>query len=250
MVKQAGEISVVQLTAAQQARLDHEPQLARAPHEIMAKLSLVPGSQPGVAADDVAVLDLYAEEPALAQDSRFLREASVSFGQPRVAPMPDDELVDPRRVDLLKMQVFELILPFDLEEPPDGCWYTETTVKLSFDGPGVIAIELSRPPAGTGESGADDSLLDTRGVGRQQLTWKLSARDEQSGLRPSGRAVRAVVGVPIAAEQLAGALDARIRFVRRESGTQKRSTAEPRHPLRFTLGLIDGTFETFPAEPS
>jgi hypothetical protein len=250
VVKQEDDISVLQLTAAQQARLDHQPQLVWSPHEITAALSLVPEAPSGVAADDAAVLDLYAEEPVLGQDSRFLREASVSFGQPRVAPVPDDELPSPgeqRRLDLHQMQVFELVLPFDLEEPPDGCRYTETTVKMSFDGPGVVAMELSRPPTG---DGADDSVLDTRGVGRQQLTWKLSARDEQSGLRPSGRTVRAVMGAPIPAERLTGTLDARIRFTRRESGVARRSTAEPQHPLRFVLDVTDGTFETFPEESS
>jgi hypothetical protein len=148
------------------------------------------------------------------------------------------------------MRVLEVILPFDLEEPPDDCRYTETTVRMSFDAPGVIAIKLSRPSAGAGGDGADDSVLDTRGVGRQQLTWKLSARDEQSGLRPSGREVRAVVGAPIAAERLTGTLDARIRFTRRESGVMKRSTAEPQRPLRFALDVTDGTFETFAEENS
>jgi hypothetical protein len=250
VVKQEDDISVLQLTAAQQARLDHQPQLVWSPHEIMAALSLVPDAWSVAAADDAAVLDLYAEEPVFGQDSRFLREASVSFGQPRVAPVPDDELPSPgeqRRRDLLHMQVFELILPFDLEEPPDGCRYTETTVKMSFDGPGVVAIELSRPPTG---DGADDSVLETRGMGRQQLTWKLSARDEQSGLRPTSRTVRAVMGAPIAAEQLTGTLDARIRFTRPESGVMKRSAAEPRHPLRFTLDVTDGTFEILPEENS
>ena len=247
VVKQGDDISVLQLTAAQQTLLDHQPRLVWSPHEITAALSLVPEAPADAAADDAAVIDLYAEEPVLGQDSRFLREASVSFGQPRVAPVPDDELPSPGQVGLPRMRVFELILPFDLEEPPDGCRYTETTVKMSFDGPGVVAMELSRPPTG---DGADDSVLDTRGVGRPQLTWKLSARDEQSGLRPSGRTVRAVMGAPIAAERLNGTLDARIRFTRRESGVMKRAAAEPRHPLRFTLDVTDGTFETFPGENS
>jgi hypothetical protein len=250
VVKQADDISVLQLTAAQQARLDHRPRLVWSPREIMAALSPVPDYRSGTDADDAAVLDLYVEEPVFGQDSRFLREASVSFGQPRVAPVPDDELPSPgeqRRLDLPQMRVFELILPFDLEEPPDGCWYTETTVKMSFEGPGVVAMKLSRPPTG---DGADDSVLDTRGVGRQQLTWKLSARDEQSGLRPSGREVQAVVGAPITAERLTGTLDARIRFTCRESGVVKRSIAEPQHPLRFALDVTDGTFQTLAEENS
>ena len=250
VVKQEDDISVLQLTAAQQARLDHHPRLAWSPHEIVAALSLVPGQQPGTNGNNAAVIDLYVEKPVLGQDSRFLREASVSFGQPRVAPVPDDELpspADPRWLALPQMRVFEMTLPFDLEEPPDGCRYTETTVRMSFDDSGVVAIKLSRPSAGTE---GDDSVLDTWGVGRRQLTWKLSALDEQSVLRPSGREVQAVVGAPIAAERLTGMLDARIRFTRRESGVVKRSSAEPRHPLRFVVDVTDGTFETVPEENS
>jgi hypothetical protein len=248
VVKQEGDLSVLQLTAAQQARLDHRPQLARSPHEIVAALSLVPEDRSGADADDAAVLELYVEEPVLGQDSRFLRETSVSFGRPRVAPVPDDELPSDRWLALLRMRVSEVVLPFDLEEPPDGCRYTEITVRMTFDSPDVEALSLSRPSAETGGDDADDSVLDTRGVGRQRLAWKLSARDEQSGLRPNGREVLAVVGSPIAAERLTGALDVSIRFTRRAMGVVKRSTAEPRGPLRFALDVTDGAFETLPGE--
>jgi ubiquinone biosynthesis protein UbiJ len=118
---------------------------------------------------------------------------------------------------------------------------------MTFDTSEVLALKLSRPPAQTGGDRADDSMLDTRGKGRGQLTWKLSALDEQSGLRPNGREVLAVVTAPIAAQRLTGALDVSIRFTRRVFGVVQRSTAEPRHPLRFTLDVVDGTFETFPA---
>lgn len=236
VVKQGEDISVLQLTAAQQARLDHHPRLVWSPHEIVAALSLAP--------DPAAVLDLYVEEPVLGQDSRFLRETRLSFGRPWVAPVPDDELPDGRGLDLPRMRVTEVILPFDLEEPPDGCRYVETTVKMAFDSPDVVAMELTRPSAGAGAGRVDDSVLDTRGVGRQQLAWKLSARDEGSGLRPNGRQVRAVLKSPIAHERLTGTLDASIRFTRRVHGVTKRATAEPRHPVRFALDVTDGTFET------
>lgn len=247
VVKHEDDISVLQLTAVQQARLDDDPQLARSPHEIVAALGLVREDRPGV--DEGAVLDLYAEQPTLGRDSRFLRETSVSFGRPRVAAVPDDELPTPRDerwLALPRMRVTEMVLPFDLEEPPDDCRYTEITVRMTFDTPGVEALELSRPSAKTGVDGADDSVLDTRGVGRHQLAWKLSARDEQSGLRPSSREVLAVLGSPIAAERLTGGLDASIRFTRRVCGVVKRSTAEPRHPLLFALDVTDGTFEVLP----
>ena len=162
--------------------------------------------------------------------------------------MPDDELpslADKRWPALSRMRIFQVTLPFDLEEPPDGCRYTETTVRMSFDGPGIVAMKLSGTSGGIG---GDDSVLDTRGVGRQQLTWKLSARDEQSDLRPSGREVQAVVAAPIAAERLTGTLDAKIRFTRPESSLVKRFTAEPQQPLRFALDVTDGTFETLPEE--
>ena len=149
VVKQLDDISVMQLTAAQQARLDHRQQLDWSPRETLAALSDVPDHGSGLAADTAALLDLYVEKPVLGQDSRFLREAGVSFGRPRVAPVPDDELpvADQRWIDLPGIRVFEITLPFDLEEPPDGCRYTETTVKMSFDDPGVVVRKLSRPPA-------------------------------------------------------------------------------------------------------
>ena len=75
LVKQDDEISVLQLTAAQQARLDHQPWLARTPREIVAVLSQVADHRSGTDPDDAAVVDLYVEEPVFGQDSRFLREA-------------------------------------------------------------------------------------------------------------------------------------------------------------------------------
>jgi hypothetical protein len=40
-------VNVFQLTAAQQAKLDHQPQLALSPHEIVAALDLTPPGQNG-----------------------------------------------------------------------------------------------------------------------------------------------------------------------------------------------------------
>lgn len=250
VVKQDDDINVLQLTPVQQARLERYPQLARSPHEIAAVLGLVREGRPGTDANPAAVLSRCDGEPAVGPGSRFPRAASVSFGQPRVAPVPDDELSSDRWVDLPDMRVFEVIVPFNLAEPPDGCRYTETTVRMSFDTPGVRAIEFSRPSAGSNADRADDSVLDTWGVGHQELTWKLSARDELSGLRPRGREVRAVLGSPIASERLTGTLDVGIRFTFRESGVVKRSTAEPPRPLRFALDVTDGAFQALPEEPS
>jgi hypothetical protein len=248
VVKQGDAINVLQLTPTQQALLKRKPQLAQSPREISAILGLVREDRPGADANPVAVLARYAGGPAAGQDSRFPREASVSFGQPRVLPVPDDELPSPQRLDLPQLRVFEVIVPFDLAEPPDGCRYTETIVRMSFDTPGVRAIEFSRPSAGTDGDRADDCVLDTWGAGHQDLIWKLSARDELFGLPPRGREVRAVLGSPITSERLTGTLDFKLSFTRRESGGAKPSTAEPPHPLRFTLDLTDGTFETLPEQ--
>jgi hypothetical protein len=249
VVKVEWVVSVFQLTAAQQARLDHRPQLARSPYEIIAALSLPEGNRPGMDADRAAVLDLYVEEQVLGQDSRFLRETGVSFGRPQVAPVPDDELtvLAQRRPDLHRLRLTAVVLPFDLEEPPDGCRYLETTVRMTFDSADVRSLRLALPQAdGHGPGRPDDSVLDTRGVGRQQLTWKLTARSMQAGLRPSGREVLAVVESPLASVRLTGTLDASVRFTCRLFGLDRKSTAEPRYPLRFTLNVADGTFEAVP----
>ena len=46
IVKVDWTVNIFQLTAAQQARLDHHPQLARSPHEIVAVLNLIPEEDP------------------------------------------------------------------------------------------------------------------------------------------------------------------------------------------------------------
>jgi hypothetical protein len=191
-----------------------------------------------------AFLDLYVEEPVLGSDSRFLREAGVSFGRPTVGPVADDELpaLARRRPDLGRLRFTALVLPFDLEDLPGGRRYVETTVRMTFDNPDVRSLLLSPPSRGT----AEDSDIDTWGVGRRELTWKLTARSEQVGIRPSGRRVFAVLESPLACDQLTGTLDANVRFTRRLLGLASQSVAEPKRPLRFTLNVADGTFEVAP----
>lgn len=46
IVKDDWVVKVFQLTAAQQALLDHRPQLSRSPHEVIAALNLMPGTRP------------------------------------------------------------------------------------------------------------------------------------------------------------------------------------------------------------
>jgi hypothetical protein len=249
VVKTDWEVSVFQLTAAQQARLDHSPQLARSPHDIVAALCVTDGDHRGVGKGTAATLDLYVEEPVLGRDTRFVRETGVSFGQLRVAPVPDDELPaqDQLRPDLPQLRLTSVRLPFDLEVPPVGWRYTETTVRITFDNPRVLALRLSQPSAGgDGEGPAGDSVLSTFGVGRPELTWQMTAGNDQVGLRPSGREVLAVVESPLASVWLTGTLDASVRFTRRLLGIDRYSPAEPRRPLRFSLNVADGSFHAGP----
>jgi hypothetical protein len=246
VVKVEWAVSVFQLTAAQQTRLDHSPQLASSPVQIMAALSLSEKDRRGEDAGRATVLDLYIEDPVLGPDSRFLRETGVSFGQPRVAPVADDELPPPdqKRLGLARLRLTELVLPFDLEEPPDGCRYISATVRMTFDTPGALSRRLAVPAAeGDCTNRSDDSFLDTRGVGRRQLTWQLTARSNLVGLRPTGREVLALIESPLASERLTGSLDASVRFIRRMLGVDRTATAEPRRPLRFALNVTDGSFE-------
>jgi hypothetical protein len=255
VVKTDGAVSVSQLTADQQTRLG--PRLASSPAEITTALDLIAAEHHGEstghhgeAAGHKTVLDLFVQEPILGQDSRFLRETGVSFGRPRVSPVAEDDLPPTEwlRPNLRQLRLTAVVLPFDLEEPPEGCRYIETTVQMKFDDTQVCSLRLSRPAAnGDGEDHADDSLLDTRGVGRQQLTWKLTARNELAGLRPRGREVLAVLESPLALHRLTGTLDAHVRFTRRLLDHVRTSTAEPRQPLWFALNVADGTFETGPA---
>ena len=53
IVKVDWTVNIFQLSAAQQIRLDHHPQLASSPHEIMAVLNLVPGDRPADNLDQV-----------------------------------------------------------------------------------------------------------------------------------------------------------------------------------------------------
>jgi hypothetical protein len=53
IVKVDWTVNIFQLSAAQQVRLDHHPQLASSPHEIVAVLNLVPGDRPAEDVDQV-----------------------------------------------------------------------------------------------------------------------------------------------------------------------------------------------------
>jgi hypothetical protein len=190
----------------------------------------------------IGSVDLYAEEPVLrGNDSRFVRAAGISFGRPTIGPVADNELpaADQRRPDLLNWRFTRLNLPFDLEDLAAGRHYTEATVRMTFNGPGVRTLAMSLlPPAG----GSEDSETGIWGVGRGELTWKLAARDPRAGIRPSGRHVQAVLESPLDTDLLTGSLDGTVRFIRRMLGMVNESVAEPKQPLRFVLNVIDGAF--------
>jgi hypothetical protein len=188
----------------------------------------------------IASLDLYVETKVLGQDSRFTREAGISFGRPRFGPVADAELslLDQRRPDLTKWRFTALAVPFDLEDLPNGRHYTEAKVRMAFDDPDVRSVRLSRR---TAEEPGQDSDLDTWGVGRSVLTWKLTARD-RVGIRPRGREVFAIVESPMGTDRLDGTLDGSVRIIRKMLGMANESLAEPRCPLRFVLDLDGGDF--------
>lgn len=188
----------------------------------------------------IATLDLYVETKVLGQDSRFTREAGISFGRPRFGPVADTELslLDQRRPDLTSRRFTALAVPFDLQDLPSGRHYTEATVRMAFDDPDVRSLSLSWRTAG--EPG-QDSDIDTWGAGRSELTWKLTARD-RLGIRPRGREAFAIVESPMGTDRLGGTLDARVRIVRKTLGVASEMVAEPRRPLRFVLDLAGGDF--------
>jgi len=188
-----------------------------------------------------AFLALYTEEPVLGS-TRFVQEAGVSFGRPTVSPVPDDELpaLAQRRPDLGKWRFTHVVLPFDLQDLPSHRRYVEANIKMTFDDPEVRSVTLSRPASG---GTREDSEIDTWGVGRHELAWKLTPRDERLGIRPSGRMVVAVLESPLASDVLTGTLDARVSISRRLLGSVSLAIAEPRQPARFALNVADGAFE-------
>jgi len=143
-----------------------------------------------------------------------------------------------RRPDLLQLRLTGVAVPFDLEEPPDGCRCTEAVVRMTVDTPGVQGLSLTVPSTG---GGADDPMdgarLDVRGIGTQQLTWKLTAHSELIGLRPRGREVLAVLESSQRVVQLTGTLAATVRFTGGRTGAARTAGAAS---LRFTLSLGDG----------
>lgn len=194
-----------------------------------------------------ALLDLYVEEPVLGRDSRFVREAGVLFGRPMVGPVADDELpvLARRRPDLGRWRFTALTLPFDLQDLSAGRRYVAATVRMTFDNPEVRPLMLTQPPPVRPD---EDSNIDTWGIGRAEAIWKLTARDERLGIRPSGRQVLAVLESPLAADQLTGILDAEVRFTRTVLGLASQPVARARPPLRYTLNVADGAFAAVPGQ--
>lgn len=192
-----------------------------------------------------AFLDLYVEEPVLGSPSRFVREAGVEFGKATVEAVPDDELpaLAQRRLDLVGRRFTQLLLPFDLQDLPGSRRYVEATVRMTFDDPAVGSLSLARPPS---DGSPDDAEIDTWGVGRPQLTWKLTAKNERLGIRPHGRQVLAVLESPFGSDWLTGTLDASVCFTRQLLGQAIQSRADAKRPLPFSLNVVDGLFEFVP----
>jgi hypothetical protein len=243
VVKVDGSVSVYQLTPAQQLRLNHSPWLATAPADLDAALRAGQWESAGLDSGAAGRLGPAAALDALPSSPDrpgSWPEPAVTFGQPREVMVPDDELPSPvrRRPDLLQLWLTGVAVPFDLEEPPDGCRCTEAVVRITVDTPGVQGLWLTVPSTGgAADDPMDDARLDVRGIGTQQLTWKLTARSELIGLRPRGREVLAVLESSRQPAQLTGTLAATVRFTGGGAGAARTAEAGS---SRFTLSLGGG----------
>jgi hypothetical protein len=136
-------------------------------------------------------------------------------------------------------------LPFDLADLPGHRRYVEVKIAVTFDDPEVRSATLA---VVAGADDGDGCEASTWGVGRHELAWKLVPREERSGIRPGGRRVTAMIESPLVSDVVTGTLDATARVSRQWLGTASVAAAAPRHPTRFTLGVVSGDFEcTAPA---
>lgn len=244
VIKVDGSVSVYQLTPAQQLQLNHSPWLATTPADLDAALRAGQWESAGLdsgAAGRLGPAAALDALPSSADRPGSWPEPAVTFGQPREVMVPDDELPSPlrRRPDLLQLWLTGVAVPFDVEEPPDGCRCTEAVVRITVDTPGVQGLWLTVPSTGgAADDPMDDARLDVRGIGTQQLTWKLTARSELIGLRPRGREVLAVLESSRQPAQLTGTLTATVRFTGGGAGAARTAEAGS---SRFTLSLGGGT---------
>lgn len=181
----------------------------------------------------VVTLDLYAEEPVLgSNETRFVREARISFGRPTIAQVAEDSLPVhlQRRLDSGRLKYTELRLSFDLTDLPASRRYTQATVRMTFDDLEVRSVQLTGEP----DPGIE---LATWGEGREELTWQLTAR---AGMRPGGRKLSTIFECPLATVLLTGILDAQVEVTRSVLGTVKTTVARTMDPLRFTLDIGSG----------
>jgi hypothetical protein len=184
----------------------------------------------------VVTLDLCAEEPVLgSNETRFVREARISFGRPTMAQVAEDSLPVhlQRRLDSDRLKYTELRLSFDLTDLPASRRYTQATVRMTFDDLAVRSVQLTGEP----DPGTE---LTTWGEGREELTWQLTARD---GMRPGGRTVGTIFECPLATVLLTGILDAKVEVTRSVLGTVKSTVARTMDPLRFSLDIGSGKSE-------
>ncbi|MEV7218415.1 hypothetical protein ACFCX6_01725 [Streptomyces sp. NPDC056353] len=184
-----------------------------------------------------AVLDLFVEEPVLGDDSRFFREAGVAFGHPTVTLVGDDELPEPvrRRPDLRRRHFFAVHMPFDLEELKARQRYVSALVRMVFDGD-VRGVSVSCT--------SSDAAVEVRthGVGRNELTYVLTPRQDDVGFAPSAQLTSAVLETSVPAARVTGTIDATVAFTHRQFGLSTRKRAEARRPLRFSLDLVSGSY--------
>jgi hypothetical protein len=192
--------------------------------------------------EDDEFLGLYAEEPVLGGDSRFLLEAGVKFGRMTTGPVADEELPESvqQRVDVRRWRRDRLTLPFELQFIQNGRFYIEAQIRLSFADPDVRSV-LFPPPESPGLE--PHVSFATSAVGHGDLAWLLTSTDAFIGIAVGGRQVQAVVESPISSATLAGTLDARAKVVSRTTRRFTSKEVRLKAPQPFMLNVRDGAFE-------
>jgi hypothetical protein len=186
-------------------------------------------------------LGLYAEEPVLSGDSRFLREAGIRFGRVTTSQVADEDLPAAvhQRVDLPRLRFDRLTLPFELQFLPAGKSYVEAEIKLLFTTPDVHSVQLAPPDSPPLEPHV---RLAITAVGQGELRWLITSTRADLGLTVGGSQVRAVVESPLDADTLVGTIDARAKVVSRSTRRLASKEISLKAPQSFVLGVAKGTF--------
>ena len=186
-------------------------------------------------------LGLYAEEPVLGDDSRFLREAGIRFGRVTTSPVADEDLPTAihQRTDLPRRRFDRLTLPFELQFLQTGKSYVEAEIKLLFTTPDVQSVEFAPPDSPPLEPHV---CLATTAIGQGELRWLMTSTRASLGLAVGGRQVHAVVESPLDADILTGTIDARAKVVSRSTRRLTSKEVWLKVPRSFVLGVAKGTF--------